>query len=176
MCMVLTLVVRTEKNANYDSQQVVGRGGQALLAFLSWRAFRNYVTMRMTEDPVTFATFFVVFLQPEPSLVATYRLIQDFSLHRRPGSIATTIFIPLGVVFTLVFPTAINSMTGYVTVNNPYIIGRDGKMLPFHDFERVAYIIHDGQRINETDDLIIPFHTSGRVPMAHRAISRFINC
>lgn len=117
----------------------------------------------MTENPTTFATFFVVFLQPEPTLMSTYRLIREFSIHRRPGSIATAIFIPLTVIFTLVFPTAVNSMTGYMTVNDPYVEDRNGRMIPFSDFDRVAYIIHDGKRINETDDLIIPFHSAGNV-------------
>lgn len=118
----------------------------------------------MTEDPVTFATFFIVFLQPEPTLMSTYRLIREFSLHRRPGSIVTAIFIPLTVIFTLVFPTAVNSMSGYMTVNKPYVEARDGKILPFDDdMDMVAYVIHDGKRINETDDFIVPSYKNSNV-------------
>lgn len=116
----------------------------------------------MIESPVTFATFFVIFIQTEPTLVGTYRLIREFCLHRRPGSIAAGIFIPVTVIFLFIFPTFVNTTTGYITVSNPYIDGYDGDMIRFEDFDKVAYVIHDGDRIGETEDYVVPVYAHGK--------------
>lgn len=138
---------------------MVGRGGQALLAFLSWRVFANYIATKMTEAPVTFATFWVVFLHQEATLPATYRLIREFILHRRPGSVTATIFIIITTIYILVFPTFVNSMSGYETFKKPYVEAADGNMLLLEEFDLAAYIIHDGSRINLTDEYIVPYNS-----------------
>lgn len=135
------------------------------MAFISWRAFRNYLTAKMTQSPVTFATFFVIFLQAEPTVVSTYRLAREFCLHRRPGSIAAGIFIPVSVIFLFIFPTFVNTTTGYVADADAYVEGYDNKMILFGEFDKIAYVIHDGDRIGEEEDFIVPVYAHGkRVP------------
>lgn len=71
-----------------------------------------HITVAMTDEPVTYATFWAIFLHQEPTLTSTYRLTRDFYRHRRPGSVASAAGVLLSIVFLLAFPTAVNSMTG----------------------------------------------------------------
>lgn len=115
----------------------------------------------MTEAPVTYATFWAIFLHQEPTLLSAYRLAREFYRHRRPGSVAAAAGIVLAILFLLVFPTAVNSMTGYMAVSVPYVESRDGNMIGASAIDQVAYIIHDGHRIGKTDDYIVPFKIKG---------------
>lgn len=47
----------------------LGEGARRFWFSLSWRAFRNYVPVKMTDDPIIFDTLFVVFRQPQHSWV-----------------------------------------------------------------------------------------------------------
>ena len=110
----------------------------------------------MTEAPVTYATYWAIFLNQEPTLISAYRLARDFYRHRRPGSVAAAAGIILTILFLLAFPTAVNSMTGYMTANVPYIKTREGHMMNASAFDQVAYIIHDGERIGKTENYVVP--------------------
>ena len=127
------------------------------MAFLAWRSFKNYIVTKMTEAPVTYATFYVVFIHGDATVLSLYRLVRDFCRHRGPGSKWAAVFMPLSIIFILVFPTFVNAMSGYMTANDPYVEDRSGTMIPFYELKQVAYIIHDGDRINATDDWVIPF-------------------
>ncbi|SPO07045.1 uncharacterized protein DNG_09739 [Cephalotrichum gorgonifer] len=154
------------------AQVVVGRGGQALLAFISWCVFAKYLTAKMTESPITYATFWVIFLHQEPTLVSTYRLMRDFLFRRGPGSITAAAFMLFTVVFLLVFPTFVNSMTGYKTTNEPYVKGFDQNMILLDKLDKVAYIVHDGHRINQTDDYILRSYEGPMITTLSSGIAR----
>lgn len=125
--------------------------------------FADYVAIKMTESPVTYATFWVIVLHQEPSFTSTYRLVREFSLHTRVGSRIASTFMVLTVVFVLVFPTFVNSMTGYITDNGPFIKMPDGNMVEFNKLKRVAYVINDDRRINLTDDYNVTHSTSSMI-------------
>ncbi|KAG9200473.1 hypothetical protein G6514_006984 [Epicoccum nigrum] len=62
------------------------------------------------------------------------------------------VFIVMTMLFTLIFPTLGGSMTGYSANVNAYVRDADENFIQFKDFEIVVYTVHDGSRINQTDD------------------------
>ncbi|KAK3389927.1 hypothetical protein B0H63DRAFT_446085 [Podospora didyma] len=56
---------------------IVSRLGQALMAYISWRTFADYVATSMITHSVTYSSFWVIFLHKEPSLTSVLRLIRD---------------------------------------------------------------------------------------------------
>ncbi|CAI4213576.1 unnamed protein product [Parascedosporium putredinis] len=56
----------------------VGRGGQALLVFVSWQAFAKYMTISMATKPATYTTFWALFVHQEVTLLSVCHLLRDF--------------------------------------------------------------------------------------------------
>jgi hypothetical protein len=129
--------------------QVVGRGGQFLLAFISWRVFAKYLTVCMEIEPITYQLFRTIFLENEASLPSTYRTINSFLWQRRLRSKIAMTFMVITMIFILAFPTLISAMSGYDANVASYMPDRNDNFLPFKDFSRVLYVIHDGWRIGE---------------------------
>ncbi|KAJ3961204.1 hypothetical protein N0V92_002086 [Colletotrichum tropicale] len=143
-----------------DSSQVFGRGGQALLAWISWSVFSDYVTTSMEVSPVTYETFWTVFLDGAPTFWSTWYLMRDFSRSHGLRSRFAMIFMVLVAIFILLFPTLGSAMSGYQANSGAFIRGPDGEMLKFADFDMIAYIIHDGDRVNLTKDYPVTFARS----------------
>ncbi|KAI6083072.1 hypothetical protein F4821DRAFT_245572 [Hypoxylon rubiginosum] len=134
---------------------LVGRGGQAALAMLSWHVFSHYVTTSMDHSPVTYRTFWVVFLHQEPTFFSIWHLLRDFISFRRLSSIVAMVFMIMTMIFVLVFPTLASAMTGYTPVTKAFIQNDGERLIPFSDFKVLAYVIHDGYRINMTTDAYV---------------------
>ncbi|KAF5523617.1 hypothetical protein CGCA056_v004401 [Colletotrichum aenigma] len=139
---------------------VFGRGGQALLAWVSWSVFSDYVTTSMEVSPVTYETFWTVFLDGAPTFWSTWYLMRDFSRSHGLRSRFAMIFMVLVAIFILLFPTLGSAMSGYQANSGAFIRGPDGEMLKFSDFDMIAYIIHDGDRVNLTKDYPVTFARS----------------
>ncbi|KAF2621982.1 hypothetical protein BU25DRAFT_219774 [Macroventuria anomochaeta] len=131
---------------------VIGRGGQGLLAYLSWQTFIRYVSTSMEVQPVTFNTYRTVFLQNGSLILGIPRIIRDFCRRRGLHSRFAMVFIVLTMIFILIFPTLGSAMTGYSGNVKPYVPDLDGNFIPFNNFSIVLYTIHDGKRIGQTDD------------------------
>jgi hypothetical protein len=131
-------------------RQVVGRLGQSLLAYFSWRAFSVYVRASMETGPITYHTFWTIFMQDHTSLRSIYRLIRDFVSKRALRSAVAMTFMIISMTFVLVFPTLASAMTGYTANNEAVIKFGNGTQTPFGNFRQLVAIIHDGDRINRT--------------------------
>ncbi|KAH8730780.1 hypothetical protein GQ44DRAFT_605883 [Phaeosphaeriaceae sp. PMI808] len=127
----------------------VGRGGQALLAVISWRVFAKYVTTSIAVTPVTFSTFRTVFLHNEATIGSISQFIGDFSRRHGLRSKAAMVFMIVTMMFILAFPTFGGAMTGYKGNVESFVQDRSGNLLPFTSFKYVHYIIHDGDRIGK---------------------------
>ncbi|KAK7946238.1 uncharacterized protein PG986_010559 [Apiospora aurea] len=136
---------------------IIGRGGQGLMAIFSWKVFRHYVSASMQSAPVTYQTFRLVFINGDANIATPFRLSQDFIKRRRLISTTAMAFMVLSTVYVLVFPTLVGSMTGYIGVMMTFVKDRNGTSIPFARFDYAAYIIHDGHRINLTDDYVVPY-------------------
>lgn len=126
----------------------MGRAGQTLLAYISWRTFSKCLYSIMMTDPVTYQTFWTVFMQDGPSLTSVLRTFRDFTWRRGLRSKPTMVFIILTMIFVLAFPTLASAMTGY-SANNQAVVKTDSvNQVLFSQFESARYVIHDGNRVN----------------------------
>lgn len=127
---------------------VVGRGGQALLALISGDVFARYVTSTMAVAPVTFNTFRTIFLQRDANTaMGLTRLVGDFVRRKSLSSRAATVFMVLSMVFVLIFPTFVSSMSGYSANVQAFVEDQSERYVPFSDFTHLYYTIHDGEKI-----------------------------
>ena len=141
---------------DFDIFQVVGRGGQAILAFISWRAFVLYVTTSMETAPVAYSSFQSFFMQSGPSLSLLGRVTRDFIRRKGLHSRLAMVFIIVSIIFTLAFPTLASAMTGYTSFLEAYVPDHQNEnYIRFDMLKRVLYVIHDGQRINQTNDYLV---------------------
>ncbi|KAH8893682.1 hypothetical protein GQ53DRAFT_717254 [Thozetella sp. PMI_491] len=131
---------------------LVGRGGQIILAWFSWKVFSTYVAASMQVKPVTLETFRTIFFGEDPNLMGTARLFRDFWARRRLVSTAAMAFMLCSMVFVAIFPTIASAPTGYTTSTKAFVPNADKALIPYSDFSPVIYIIHDGSRINLTDE------------------------
>ena len=107
-----------------DSGQVVGRGGQVLIALCSWHVFGLYVTTSMETAPITYHSYRAVFLETSPSFWSTLFLARDFIWLKSLHSKMAMFFMIFTMVFTLCFPTFASAMTGYTSIVQAYVLDR----------------------------------------------------
>ncbi|KAK3690449.1 hypothetical protein B0T22DRAFT_481627 [Podospora appendiculata] len=131
---------------------IIGRVGQTFLAFYSWKAISVYIKSCMHQDPVTYATYWTVFIEGQPSLTSTTQLVRDFATRKGLRSKAAMTFIVAAMVYVLAFPTLAGAMTGYALENGSFVQDLDGNLIPTSNFTAIQYIIHDGARVNLTND------------------------
>ncbi|KAI0199118.1 hypothetical protein F4808DRAFT_471817 [Astrocystis sublimbata] len=115
---------------------VVGRGGQATLSLVTWRVFANFVTKSMTIQPVTFATFRIVFAESGPSVFTTARLLHDFIRYKSLPSRLASVFLIYSILLPLALPTLISSASGYATLNETFIREYNNNLVPFASFNQ----------------------------------------
>lgn len=137
--------------------QIFGRGGQALLTWITWRVFADYTTTSIQVKPVTYDFFRNIFLQDQPNFWSTWHMIRDFVRSRGLRSKLMMVIMVLVTIFILCFPTLGSAMTGYVANNDAYVQGSDGMLIPFDGFEIVGYVIHDGWRIGMEGNTTLTF-------------------
>jgi hypothetical protein len=150
--------------------QVVGKGGQGALAFFSWKAFSTYVRSSMHAGPIAYDSFFTVFLESEASLTSTYRVTRDFTTRRGLRSRLAMACIAMTMIFILVWPTLAGAMTGYTPANRPFVRDAENNLVPFANFSTVAYVIHDGWRVNLTGNYLVPFDQEARTDVSGKAV------
>ncbi|KAK1673443.1 hypothetical protein BDP55DRAFT_695443 [Colletotrichum godetiae] len=136
---------------------IFGRGGQALLTWITWRVFVDYTTTSIQTKPVTYDFFRTIFLQDQPNFWSTWHMVRDFARSRGLRSKVMMIIMVLVTIFILCFPTLGSAMTGYVANNDAYVQGSDGMLIPFGGFEVVGYVIHDGWRIGMEGNTTLTF-------------------
>lgn len=131
-----------------------------ILLIFSWRAFSLHIQAEMEDvecRPLTYDTFWIFFMAREVEFTTLTRLFHDLIIRRRFKSNVVMTFIFLFMLFIMAWPTIAGAMTGYDSNNTAFVNMTDGTQVQFSDFEPVLYIIHDGKRVNLTDDYIIPY-------------------
>jgi len=130
----------------------VGRLGQAILVYVSWKVFSDYVTTSMELSPVTYRTFWTIFIQRDVTVPSTANMLHDFISRRGLTSKVAMVFMISTMVYLLMFPTLASAMTGYTGNVKAFISDANQTFLPFSEFIPMAFIIHDGARVNLTDE------------------------
>ncbi|RSL63589.1 hypothetical protein CEP54_005129 [Fusarium duplospermum] len=134
---------------------VVGRGGQTILALISWRAFSDYLAVSIITKPATYTTVWLLRFQTDPSFVSIMSLIHQFIWRRGLASRTAMSFMIAAALLILAFPTVASSMTGYTTVNKAYIEVPETGLIEFSTTYPVVYVIHDGSRIGLRDEYLV---------------------
>ncbi|EUC44372.1 hypothetical protein COCMIDRAFT_52299, partial [Bipolaris oryzae ATCC 44560] len=132
---------------------VVGRGGQVILAIISWREFARYLTICMASEPVSYQVFRTIFIENDASVLSTCRTIKSFITQRRLKSKFAMAFMTATMLFILAFPTLMSAMSGYDSNVSSRVPDPSDNLVPFGNFSRVLYFIQDGLRINKSDSL-----------------------
>ncbi|RGP62995.1 hypothetical protein FSPOR_8979 [Fusarium sporotrichioides] len=141
---------------------VVGRGGQAIMALVSWRVFAEYLQVSIATTPATYTTVWLLRFQQSSSAFSTWQLASAF-LRRGLASKTAMVFTIQAAIFTMAFPTLIASMTGYTPKNEPFVVADNGRLNPLNDLIPAAYVIYDGDRVKGlTKEYGIPWR-SGRI-------------
>ncbi|CAG1977485.1 unnamed protein product [Fusarium graminearum] len=138
---------------------VVGRGGQATMSFIAWKVCTEYLEVSLATNPATYTTVWLLRFHQETSVLSSMRLL--FQFFRRGLASKTAMWIIITTLsFILAFPTIASSMTGYTAFNNPYIVSSDDRLFPYEDVKPLAYIIHDGSRVDGfSDNYMVPWRS-----------------
>ena len=142
---------------HFLSTQVVRRVGQAILAFFLWKAFSAHARSCVQKGPVTFATFWLAFMDSQPSVDSTILLIRDFVTKPSRQSSLIAIFLPLAMFFVIAFPTLASAMTGYSARTEAFVTDAQQNLVPLSSFILAGYTIHDGSEIGLANNYVIPF-------------------
>ncbi|KAK4444532.1 hypothetical protein QBC34DRAFT_474791 [Podospora aff. communis PSN243] len=148
---------------------IVGRVGQVILAFCTWKAFSTYVRNSMHRHPVTYSTFWTAFMDGQPSMYSTLHLMRDGAFGGVGQSRASMAFFAIAMPFVLAFPTMASTMTGYRAKAGAFVTDSKNNLMAVDSFVPVLYAVHDGQRINLTENYMV---TIGPWQRITRAISR----
>ncbi|KAK3987147.1 hypothetical protein QBC44DRAFT_332007 [Cladorrhinum sp. PSN332] len=156
---------------------LIGRAGQAALAYFSWRAFSDYAAIiTMQTRPINYSMFRTIFIFQDASISSVWCLIRNtWSSNMRGGkqatasSAGTLCFVITSLAFTVSFPTFASAITGYVAAVDSYVVGYENLAIKFSEFDFVAYVIRDGSRIKLPDDYLVAYHLPERdVPVGGR--------
>ncbi|KAK7582980.1 hypothetical protein V3481_012274 [Fusarium oxysporum f. sp. vasinfectum] len=126
---------------------IVGRGGQTVMALVSWRVFAEYLQVSLTTKPATYSTVWLIRFQKENSAFAIWKLASGF-FKIDLASKKAMCFMIWTALFILAFPTFASSMTGYTPYNKAYVNSTTGKLVQFSEVLPVAYVIRDGDRVD----------------------------
>lgn len=134
---------------------IVGRGGQALAAWISYSILSKALLHSMESTPISFDRFTSTSYKIG-SLTALWADLRELFSKRatqkkRPTwTLIATIFV---CIYLICFSTIISAISGYQALTTAYVAGPDGiTLISFDDLQRVIAIVKDGSRIGLTDD------------------------
>jgi hypothetical protein len=137
-----------------------------VLVFCTWKAFSAYVRNSMHRHPVTYSTFWTAFMDDQPSIYSTLRLMRDGALRGVGQSKAAMAFFAAAMLFVLAFPTMASTMTGYRANTGAFVTDNKNNLMAVDSFVPVLYVVHDGQRINLTENHMVAIRPWQRLTRA----------
>ncbi|KAH6663284.1 hypothetical protein F5X68DRAFT_123649, partial [Plectosphaerella plurivora] len=136
---------------------VIGRMGQSLMAYYCWIAFSSYVRVSMESKPVTYNTYFTTHLESSASVRSTLKMMRDFSTRKGLRSRIAMAIIILDLLFMLAWPTLASIMTGYTSEEASFVRDSAGNLITTTQINTLAYVIHDGWRVNVSGDYLVTY-------------------
>ena len=111
---------------------IVGRGGQALILWVSYHVYRACLVRIMETQAVSHAFYLSLALGP-PSVFSLWQItVQILSARWKFKTLLTWMFVSF--IWTLMWPVLVDGMAGYVSVGEPYIRDVTNHFLPKNDF------------------------------------------
>ncbi|KAK4220626.1 hypothetical protein QBC38DRAFT_176088 [Podospora fimiseda] len=127
---------------------IIGRGGQALIVYVSWVTFRKYTAISAQRAPLTLSGFHESFIEPEPPVFRVFTFLRNLKLYNQLYPRCVKVFIAFTLVLTAVFPTIASAATGYTPKFQAYVQELHGNaFIKFSDFEIAVYEILDSSRL-----------------------------
>jgi hypothetical protein len=112
-----------------------------------YKVFAHFLTARLDVSPVSYTTFFSIFLGKDLSISNIWRLPWQFAARRCLDSRISTAFVIAGLMFVEWWPTIASAMAGYVPSNRAYMRDSDGNMVSLSNLMHLAHNAHDGLRV-----------------------------
>jgi hypothetical protein len=126
----------------------VGRAGQALLAYVTYRVSYGYLSMAMHEAPVSYATYESLAFVP-PTVARTARLAGDLLTNRGWRARLIMAWIVASSLFVIGFSSLVTAMSGYSSNTDAVMPDHLGQTVDWPDYEVVQFTINDAWRIGE---------------------------
>ncbi|KIY02728.1 uncharacterized protein Z520_01193 [Fonsecaea multimorphosa CBS 102226] len=125
---------------------VVGRGGQAFLAVVTFKVSSQYLAFAMREAPVSYNTFESLAFVP-PGLMRTGRLAADLLTNRGWRARLIIVWIVSSSLFVLSFSSLVTAMSGYSSDISAVMPDYDNESIAWTNFQVVQFAINDAERI-----------------------------
>ncbi|EXJ59849.1 hypothetical protein A1O7_03996 [Cladophialophora yegresii CBS 114405] len=132
----------------------VGRGGQALLAFVTFKVSSQYLALAMLKAPVSYNTFESLAFVP-PTLVRTVRLAGDLLTNRGWRARLIMVWIISSSLFVLGFSSLVTAMSGYSSNINAVMPNLENESVLWSNFQVVQFAVNDAQRIGHPGPLFV---------------------
>ncbi|QDS77353.1 hypothetical protein FKW77_005407 [Venturia effusa] len=129
---------------------VAGRGGQTILAIISYQTIKRYITAAMETSPISYGTYKAVFLRDDIPFSSLVALIRECLTYRPLSSTLAMTWIVLSTIFVIIFPTLVSAMSGYSANGHAYIRDASGNFMDYENLFLIDYVIHDASRLNFT--------------------------
>jgi hypothetical protein len=133
---------------------VIGHGGQALLAWVTFHVSAQYLALAIREAPVSYNTFESLAFVP-PSVTRTWRLAGDLLTNRGWRARLTIVWIVWSSLFVLSFSSLITAMSGYASNLEAAMPNHDGDSVLWSNFVTVQFTIRDAERFGHIGPLFI---------------------
>nr|KAK5446069.1 hypothetical protein LTR18_003988 [Exophiala xenobiotica] len=132
----------------------IGRAGQALLAWVTFKVSSQYLTATMRERSVSYGTFEALAFVP-PTLVRTGRLAGDLLANRGWRTRLTMVWIICSSLFVISFSSLATAMSGYSSNNEAVMPDYTGRVVGYADYQVVHFAINDAWRIGEPEPVTV---------------------
>lgn len=131
---------------------VVGRGGQAFLAYLTYPVFTKVLLCSMETRSASYGYFSAIAFDTV-SLSTMSQMSKDMSRRNKGKRDIKHVFVCLGLLaaclYVLAFPTLASAATGYSASHEPRVTLRDSpnSTAALEGFVECEYVIEDGDRL-----------------------------
>lgn len=149
-----SMAFSTAKLIDIVWDNVVGRGGQAFLGYITYQISSQYLSMAMREAPVPYSTYEAFAFVP-PTFIRILRLIRDLLLHRGMRARLIIVWIVLSSLFVLSFSSFATAMAGYSSNTYAVMYTHEGERVAWEDYQLVHFVISDAWRIGEPGPVVI---------------------
>jgi hypothetical protein len=125
---------------------VVGRGGQFILLYVTFKVFAMTLSRTMETEPVSYGTFESMAFT-SPTFVSPFILIRDFVTNKGLRARVAVGWTIIASFYVLAFPTLNDTVSGYSTNMEAFLEDNSGILVPWSNYTEVQFVIHDGERI-----------------------------
>ena len=142
---------------------VVGRGGQAVLSYITYRVIGASVNYIMESDPVTYELFACSSMASVT--MSSFGPLLKF-VFRGPSSTSKTkhrilmVWLALGVFWVGFYPTILSAMTGYTAIIYTSVLLRDtNQYMDFYNFtsSNITFALRNGALTSDTNAIPTAF-------------------